>query len=412
MSLDLDKLGGHEFEDLIENLLIKMGFTTEGRKKAADGGVDIVAVSSQPLVSGRYIIQCKRYRNSVSSPIVRDLYGVVNAANANKGILITTSDFTSDAIEFARDKPLELIDGPKLLNLLKQHSLLVPEVEQGANARALKIATMRNELAGSAARYSSKLREIDSDLGLLGRRTLGSERDRKTYSLYDEFRVDVFKKLQEANAAGMHLAETFTEIAHSEFVAPEKVVQLRKNLDEYVQFLVDLYKGAKQIIPPSEFAQSHRMLLDIVHNYVATFSSFIGKYEDRLEKEEQTHVADTSPLPLDLSFFRYDEWKLAWREGMLRANTRFSGLFRIPALTPTPAPTSTTSTGSGGRFSEAELNALKLVGKNGREPVRAGMNDFETLVVKGYLKKTGLMTKFYKLTEDGKNELFLDGEGG
>jgi len=66
VSLDLNKLGGHEFEDLIERLLIKMGFATEGRKPSADGGIDIVAVSSQPLVKGRYIVQCKRYGNSVS----------------------------------------------------------------------------------------------------------------------------------------------------------------------------------------------------------------------------------------------------------------------------------------------------------------------------------------------------------
>jgi len=109
---DLDTLGGHEFEDLIERLLVKMGFATEGRKRAADGGIDMVGVSNQPLLSGRYIIQCKRYSSSVSSPIVRDLYGVVMSERANKGILITTSAFTSDAIEFAQGKPIELIDGP------------------------------------------------------------------------------------------------------------------------------------------------------------------------------------------------------------------------------------------------------------------------------------------------------------
>ena len=101
MPVNLNDLGGHEFEDLIEQLLIRMGFATEGRKPSADGGIDIVGVLSQPLVGGRYIIQCKRYVHSVSSPIIRDLYGVVVDQRANKGILITTSTFTVDAIEFA-----------------------------------------------------------------------------------------------------------------------------------------------------------------------------------------------------------------------------------------------------------------------------------------------------------------------
>ena len=43
------------------------------------------------------------------------------AERANKGILITTSAFTSDAIEFAHEKQIELIDGVRLIDLL-EHS--------------------------------------------------------------------------------------------------------------------------------------------------------------------------------------------------------------------------------------------------------------------------------------------------
>jgi restriction system protein len=58
----------------------------------------------------------------VGSPIVREFYGALIAdRKAVKGILITTSGFTIQALEFARNLPLELIDGSKLKNLLDEY---------------------------------------------------------------------------------------------------------------------------------------------------------------------------------------------------------------------------------------------------------------------------------------------------
>jgi hypothetical protein len=316
MAENIDKLGGHEFEDLIERLLLKMGFATEGRKKAADGGIDIVAVSSQPLVSGRYIIQCKRYSNSVSSPIVRDLYGVVNATNANKGILITASTFTSDAIEFARDKPIELIDGPQLLELLNKHSLLVPEVSQEADAKALMIARLRSEFAGFAQRYSSKLKEAESSIGLLKRKSFGSEKDRKTYDHYYEFTEDILEKLKEDGEEGKSITTALRAVTvlGSEI---EQVIQTRRNTDEYAQFLVDLFKQVKEVSPPSEFIEAHIIMLDILRTHINNFLTFMRQYEDRLEKEGQTQVQtyDQTPINYDARLTRKDDWNRAYKEG-------------------------------------------------------------------------------------------------
>ena len=110
MSLHFNSLGGHEFEDLVERLLIKMGFSTEGRKPSADGGIDIIAVSTTPMLQGRYVVQCKRYSNPVSAPVIRQLYGVVNSTDANKGILITTSRFTSEEEETYESKLMCLLE--------------------------------------------------------------------------------------------------------------------------------------------------------------------------------------------------------------------------------------------------------------------------------------------------------------
>ncbi|WP_434641181.1 FtsK/SpoIIIE domain-containing protein [Thermoanaerobacterium thermosaccharolyticum] len=70
------------------------------------------------------MVQCKRFQNTVSSSIVRDLYGVLTHLRANKGILITTGTISSEARTFAEGKPLELIDGEKLLKLLRKYSVL------------------------------------------------------------------------------------------------------------------------------------------------------------------------------------------------------------------------------------------------------------------------------------------------
>lgn len=118
---DIDKLDGIAFEDLVEKLISKMGFITERTKRSFDGGIDIVAINEQPLFDGKYIIQCKRYSKSIGEPILRDLYGVVNSEHANKGILITNSYFTKTAKEFAKNKPVELIDGKKLTNMLDKY---------------------------------------------------------------------------------------------------------------------------------------------------------------------------------------------------------------------------------------------------------------------------------------------------
>jgi restriction endonuclease Mrr len=53
---------------------------------------------------------------------VRDLYGTVVNEGANRGILVTTASYGPAAYEFAKDKPISLIDGPNLIALLKKYN--------------------------------------------------------------------------------------------------------------------------------------------------------------------------------------------------------------------------------------------------------------------------------------------------
>lgn len=119
----IDTLSGIEFERLITEILVCMGFQTETTKASGDGGVDIVATLNKPITGGRYIIQCKRYApdSLVGAATVREFYGALNAdQRAVKGILITTSGFTAQAIEFARELRIELIGRDQLHQIINE----------------------------------------------------------------------------------------------------------------------------------------------------------------------------------------------------------------------------------------------------------------------------------------------------
>lgn len=117
---NLMELNPFEFENVVSNLFGKMGLETKQTRSSRDGGVDAIAYDLRPVLGGKVIIQAKRYKNTVGVSAVRDLYGTMLNEGASKGILVATSSYGPDAFEFAKDKPMELIDGGGLLYLLDQ----------------------------------------------------------------------------------------------------------------------------------------------------------------------------------------------------------------------------------------------------------------------------------------------------
>jgi len=73
------------------------------------------------MLGGKTVVQAKRYTRTVEVAAVRDLYGTVINEGANRGILITTSSFGPDSYEFAKDKPISLVDGQNLIAMLRKH---------------------------------------------------------------------------------------------------------------------------------------------------------------------------------------------------------------------------------------------------------------------------------------------------
>lgn len=122
---NLAAMDWQDFENLIREIFEKEFSSSGGEVRitqaSRDGGVDAIAFDPDPIRGGKIVIQAKRYTNVVGVSAVRDLYGTTMNEGATKGILVTTADFGPDAYEFARGKPLTLLNGGNLLNLLERH---------------------------------------------------------------------------------------------------------------------------------------------------------------------------------------------------------------------------------------------------------------------------------------------------
>jgi len=119
----LQNLPADGFERLCQRLLRESGFetvTVTGR--SGDGGIDGIGIlQMNPFVSFKVLFQCKRYTGTVNVSQVRDFRGAM-MGRADKGIIITTGTFTSDARkEATRDgvPPIELVDSEKLLSMFE-----------------------------------------------------------------------------------------------------------------------------------------------------------------------------------------------------------------------------------------------------------------------------------------------------
>lgn len=126
-STNLAAMDWEDFENLIRELFEKEFKANGGEVKitqaSRDGGVDAVAFDPDPIRGGKIVIQAKRYTNVVGVSAVRDLFGTVMNEGATKGILVTTAYYGADAYNFAKGKPLTLLNGSNLLSLLEKHGL-------------------------------------------------------------------------------------------------------------------------------------------------------------------------------------------------------------------------------------------------------------------------------------------------
>jgi restriction system protein len=113
------------FERLVVELLVKMGYGGSRRDagerigQSGDGGIDGI-IKEDRLGLDTIYIQAKRWQGPVGRPEIQKFVGALQGQRAKKGVFITTSSYTTDAIEYASriDTKVVLIDGQLLANLM------------------------------------------------------------------------------------------------------------------------------------------------------------------------------------------------------------------------------------------------------------------------------------------------------
>jgi restriction system protein len=99
---------------------------------AGDGGIDGI-ISLDKLGLEKVYVQAKRWHNVVGRPEVQGFYGALAGQRAAKGVFITTSSFTAQAVDFARSvERIVLVDGRRLADLMIEY-------EVGVSARTIKV---------------------------------------------------------------------------------------------------------------------------------------------------------------------------------------------------------------------------------------------------------------------------------
>lgn len=118
------------FEKLVVELLVKMGYGGSLKEaasivgKSGDAGIDGI-IKEDKLGLDAIYIQAKRWDGVVGRPEIQKFVGALDGQKARKGIFITTSLFTKDAVEYAKGTTVKvvLIDGQRLAELMIENNL-------------------------------------------------------------------------------------------------------------------------------------------------------------------------------------------------------------------------------------------------------------------------------------------------
>lgn len=123
------------FEQLVVELLLKMGYggslkdAGKAIGQSGDGGIDGI-IKEDKLGLDVIYIQAKRWENVVGSKEIRNFVGSLVGQKANKGVFITTSGYTKDALEYVKTitHKVILIDGEMLAQLMIENNVGVSGV--------------------------------------------------------------------------------------------------------------------------------------------------------------------------------------------------------------------------------------------------------------------------------------------
>ncbi len=113
----IDTLDGEAFEEFVAEIFESLGFDVHRNGGSGDEGADL-KLTRGPL---RAVVQCKYHQKGiVGSPDLQKFLGTIHQSGSRKGYFVTTTGFTLSAEKFAADQPIELIDGPRLAEIVRE----------------------------------------------------------------------------------------------------------------------------------------------------------------------------------------------------------------------------------------------------------------------------------------------------
>ncbi len=123
-----DVIEWRRFEAVVEALFRQAGFETRSQSHGADQGVDVWLYSNARPDVAIGLIQCKHWLGKrVGVDKIRELRGVMAAMKVERGLFATTSTFTDDAVAFAKDNDIDLLDVNRLIAMIARRP---PEDQQ------------------------------------------------------------------------------------------------------------------------------------------------------------------------------------------------------------------------------------------------------------------------------------------
>lgn len=139
----LSRVSPSFFESIVLDLLHRMGYGASRSDLqrvggSGDGGIDGI-ISLDKLGLEKVYVQAKRWQGAVGRPELQAFYGALAGQRANKGVFITTSGYTAQAIDFVKSvEHIVLVDGPRLAELMIDH-------EVGVSARTVKVPKLDSD---------------------------------------------------------------------------------------------------------------------------------------------------------------------------------------------------------------------------------------------------------------------------
>lgn len=126
IKMALQQLNGSQFEQVVAEIWEANGWDTKVRGGTGDRGIDVVATRSNPLYQEKQVIQAKRYApgNKVGSSEIQKYAGLhLRESDADAIVVVTTSDFTSEAKSVGDQSNLKLVNGNNLVEHICENDL-------------------------------------------------------------------------------------------------------------------------------------------------------------------------------------------------------------------------------------------------------------------------------------------------